>query len=210
MPTQLQMYNLALLNIKETVLASISENREARYVLDAFYGQTLKEMIEAGFWKFAIRTVQIAADAAITPAFGYPNAFNLPSDWVKTYQVSASETLDPPLDDWIEESNVFMSNVTPIYLRYVSNQANGYGYDGDRWTGRFVKAFSWRLSAAISPKAMGASENSKGSIDQLADDYLKQALSFEALREPPRRIQPGKWNKGRMGRRSNSDYWRYG
>lgn len=210
MPTQLEMYNLALSHIRETQLAAVDEAREARYVLDTFYTQDRKWMLEAGFWKFALRTVKIDYDPDTAPTFGLSRVFNKPEDWVRTYVVSASEHLDPPLDNWLEEGNVFLADVTPIYVRYVSNSATGYGLDTDRWTARFIHAFSWRLAASIAPKIMGASESSKAGIREEADRALKEALAFEAMREPTRRPSSGRWNADRFrGRPGNSGGHRY-
>lgn len=210
MTTQLEIYNLALANIRESPLAAVNEAREARYILDLFYDQDLKFMLEAGFWKFALRTVKIEYDPDTAPTFGPSRVFNKPTDWVKTYIVSASERLDPPLDDWMEEGNVFLADVDPIYVRYVSNDETSYGMNMDRWTARFVSAFSWRLSNSIAPKLMGASESSKAGLEEKADRALKEALAFEAMREPNKRAPQGRWNSNRFkGYRGNSGGHRY-
>jgi len=210
MTTQLEIYNLALSHLKETKLATIDEARESRYVLDDWYDQTLKWMMEAGFWKFAMRTVSITSDPDTTASFGYSYVFNKPSDWVKTYLVSGSEYLDPPLENWIEEGNAFHADIDPIYLRYVSNSDEGYGHDMDRWTARFVQAFSRRLAANVAPKITGSSESFKSDLDGKADSELSKALSFEALREPVKRPPDGRWNRTRLGgRRGQSDWYRY-
>jgi hypothetical protein len=210
MTTQLEIYNLALAHIRESKLAVISEAREARYQLDLFYSQDLAFMLEAGFWKFAMRTVKIDQDPDTSTAFGASRVFNKPADWVRTYLVSGSERLDPPLDDWLEEGNTFIADVTPLYVRYVSNSAAGYGMDMNRWTARFVDAFSRRLSASIAPKIMGSSDASKANLVDDADRALKQALAFEAMREPTRRPPNGRWNSARFsGYRGSSGGHRY-
>lgn len=210
MTTQLEMYNLALSNIRESTLVDLNETREARYQLDLHYEQDLKWMLEAGFWKFAMRSVKIDYDPNTAAAFGPSRVFNKPDDWIRTYVVSGNENMDPPLDDWLEEGNVFIAASSPIYVRYVSNSDSGYGYDMTRWTARFVTAFAWRLSTSIAPKIMGASEASKAGIEATAKSKLGEALTFEALREPTRRPPNGRWNQGRFGGRRSSDYWRYG
>jgi hypothetical protein len=210
MPTQLEMYNLALSHLKETSLADISEDREARYVLDDWYAQTLKWMIEAGFWKFALRTVKIEADPLVTGAFGPSKIFSLPTDWVRTYIVSASEFLDPPLDEWLEESSGIIADVDPIYMRYVSNYDDGYGYDNTRWTGRFIDAFSYKLAENTAPRISGFSDAALKKLEDKADRKLKEALALEAMREPARRLPQGEWNSARHGSRGGrADYWRY-
>lgn len=210
MTTQLEIYNLALSHVREGTLAAVDEAREARYQLDLHYSQDLAFMLEAGFWKFAMRTVKIDYDPDTATAFGASRVFNKPDDWVRTYLVSGSERLDPPLEDWLEEGNVFIADITPIYVRYVSNSDTGYGMDMTRWTARFVAAFAWKLASSIAPKVMGASESSKAGIKEEADRALKEALVFEAMREPTRRPPDGKWNQARTrGRIGNSGGHRY-
>lgn len=198
MPTKLEVYNLALLNIRESKLSSLTENREARRNLDSFYDTDLQWMMEAGFWKFALRSVSITADPDTSTAFGQTKVFNKPADWVKTYIVSSSEMMEPMLDGWIEEGNAFISDVDPLYVRYVSNSDDGYGYDLSRWTARFTKAMSWKLSASIAPKTTGASDNALENIERKADKALKDALTFEAMREPNRGLPEGRWNNSRF------------
>ncbi len=209
MATQLEVYNLALSHIKETKLAAVDEAREARYVLDDWWSQTRAYMLEAGFWKFAMRTLEITANTGITPTLGPSNAHDKPSDWVRTYLISASEFLDPPLEDWLEEGGYIFADATPIFMRYISNGAS-YGFDTTKWTARFVQAFSHRLAYNIAPKVTGASENSLKMLEDKADSSLAIALSFEALREPNKRPPEGRWNQARNGQRGGrADYWRY-
>lgn len=197
MPTKFDVYNQALLRLRETPLATITEPREARYALDAFWDIVLQEMLEAGFWKFAMRTVRITKDPSVNPTFGMPNAFNKPADWVKTYMVSASEMLDVPLDEWQDESRQIFASVEPIYLRYISNSSVGYGCDPTSWTARFVKAFAFELAYRIAPKVTGASDSLMQSLESDKAIALSAALSFEALREPSKRLQEGRWNQSR-------------
>lgn len=202
MVSQLSVYNQALLQLKESPLASIGESRESRRVLDALWDDVLKEMLEAGFWKFAMRTISITQDETITPAFGPTMAFNKPSDWVKTYLVSLNDLLIPPIEDLIEESNLFFTDAGPlIYVRYVSNDPDDGGLNLDKWTARFTKAMAFELAYRAAPKATGSSDTL---IDRCKKDALEakeHARTFEALREPSKPLPGGRWNQARNGRR---------
>ena len=199
MTTKLLLYNQALGHLKVSELVDLTEDVPHRYVLDTWYDTACQIALEAGFWKFAMRSVKIEADATITPNFGHPDAFNKPDDWVKTYQVSGSEFFEPPLETWIEESNCFFASGSPIYLRYVSNNSTGYGMDLTKWTGRFQLYISYLLASLAAPKASGSSDSLTGDMIKLAETKLQIALGFEALREPPRRMQEGRWNGARRG-----------
>lgn len=208
MATQLSLYNKALLHCKSQSLSSTSEAVERRRVIDGFYTDTIALMLEKGFWKFAMRTVEIEADDATSPAFGPANAFTKPEDWVKTYWLSGSETGDPPLDDWLEEANMFFADSEPIYLRYVSNDAE-YGNALSRWTARFELAFTLELAYWIYPKVTGGGDRQQLETDK--KNALSEALAHEALREPVRRPPQGLWNRAR-GRSYPKRYpggWRF-
>jgi hypothetical protein len=196
--TQLQIYNQALLALRASPLASVSEARESRRVLDEFYTTVLAEMLEAGFWKFAMRTVKITEDTSNTPEFGYSHAHNKPDDWVRTYQLSDSERLEYSLDDWIEESNLFFADVTPIYVRYVSNDSD-YGGDLTRFTSRYTKAVAFELAWRSLPKLAGTGVEKEALLKD-KEAAISEAKSFEALREPSRRPPAGRWNRARFGR----------
>jgi hypothetical protein len=209
--TVLSVYNKALRLIRESSLTSLSEVRESRYLLDEAWDEVLKEMVEAGFWHFAMRDVKITYDPDVTPNFGYRYCFNMPADWVKTYMVAVDERLNIPYEHWMEQANALWAEVTPLYLRYVSNSSSGYGYDLDRWTAGFVKAFSSRLALEIAPKASGSSDSLIERVKAQHEEDMAKALSFEAMRQPPRRLPQGEWNKSRGGNNwHHGKNYRYG
>lgn len=199
--TKLNIYNQALIQLKQSTLASLTEEIEARYVLDELYEPVTKEMLEKGHWTFAMRSVSITEDTAITPAFGYSMAFNFPDDWVRTYALSLNEFFNPLFHDWMEEANLLFANAGPLYLRYVSNSASGFGMDLTRWTGRFTKAVAFEMAYRGAPKIAGSSDSF---IEKLEGDAVKavdEALQFEALREPGKQLPQGRWTSGRFNER---------
>lgn len=208
MATKLELYNLALSHINSTKLAALDEAREARYALDDWWTITVSEMLEAGYWKFAMRTVSITDNGSSTPSFGQVYNFDKPADWVRTYQVSLSETMNPPLDDWVEENLFIFANSAPIYLRYVSNDLD-FGLNQSLWTARFNIALSYKLAAYVCGRITGSSDAFRERLDKKANEAVSVALSFEALREPNRRLPDGKWNQSRFNRRGQSNGWRY-
>ena len=203
MVTKLQVYNLALIQMKASTVVTSEEN-EATRTMDAWWDLVVSGALEAGFWKFAMRSCRIDADADVTPTFGYTKAFNKPDDWVKTYDLSLSEYFDPPHYDWIEESNLFFSDAEPLYLRYVSN-STGYGLDLTRWTSRFTKAVASELAFRASPKAAGTSDSFNEKLMKQAVLDMSDAKTFEAMREPPKHLPQGRWNSGRFSRLSRLD-----
>lgn len=206
MPTILQLYNEALAHCKHERLTSVSEDVPGRHYCDLHYESVLKYMIEQGYWNFALRSVHITYDPDVAPAFGFTHAFDKPTDFVKTYQISTSETFDPPCADWIDENNAFFADLDEIYLRYVSNSDDGYGYDLDRWTAKFQLAFTSELAYRILPNLAG-SRTDMEDVFKAKEAYRNEALSYEAQREPSRRPPLGRWAtnrfRGRASRRED-------
>lgn len=198
MVTKLQVYNQALIQMKQSKLADIAEDIEARYVLDELYDPVVKEMLEKGHWTFAMRSVSITEDTSITPAFGYSMAFNMPDDWVRTYALSMNEFFQPLYYDWLEEAGLLFANSGPIYLRYVSNAVSGFGMDLTRWTGRYTKAVAFELAYRGAPKIAGSSDSFVEKLEGDAAQAVDEALQFEALREPGKQLPQGRWNAARL------------
>ena len=111
---QLKIYNAALGHLGERKIASLTENREPRRVLDDFYNDVVQYCLERGTWEFAARNVQIDASTSSSPPFGFTNAFVKPTDWVRTVLLSANECFDPPLRQF--ERNIILEQLRPPRL----------------------------------------------------------------------------------------------
>ena len=146
--TKLALYSAALRHIGERKLASLSENREPRRVLDDAYDQVVAECLEAGQWHFAIRTVKIDSSPSLTPAFGWSYGFDKPEDWVRTAGISSTEKFDPPLSRFIDETDYWMADVDPIYVRFVSKDTE-FGMDLGRWPPGFTRFVELSLALAV-------------------------------------------------------------
>lgn len=203
MATQLGLYNAALSHLGEAALTTVADAVESRRVLDIYYTDFLQEMLMLGFWKFAIRSVRIAADLLITPNFGYKNAFSRPIDYVRIYDLSASESFHPPLRDWIDESQGWFSHANPIYVRYVSNDP-AYGTNIAIFPARYRVAFEWGLAAKAAQRITQGDTKTKRAEDKFGQT-LGIALAFDAMLEPPKDPPQGSWVTDRFTRRSNWD-----
>lgn len=211
--SRLEIYQRAIVLCRQTPVTSLSENNEARRLCDIHYAPMLQSLMEAGFWTHAMRTTRITANDSVTPAFGYTYAHDMPADFVRKYVVSASETLDPPLDyhtdgsAYLVEGGYLWSDVTPLYMRYTSSDAD-YGLDLGRWPERLTEAACTELACRIVPKLTGSSEL-QGHLMSLKAMALGRANTFEALQQPAQTSRPGRWMSDRFSnRRSSLDYRR--
>jgi hypothetical protein len=198
MATQLGLYNAALLELGETVLAALSENVEARRVLDALYPNVLASALEAGSWNFAMRTIRADADPDVTPQFGYAHVFGKPSDWVRSVAVSADENFAMPLLAYVDDVNYWSADTTPIYVRYVSNDML-FGLALLNWPASFTRYVELELAARACERL--TQNSSKGEWLQRQRDHARRvALSRDAMNEAqPKFRPPGRLTLARHG-----------
>ena len=204
MTTKLGIYNDALGLLGERKVASLSEAREPRRVLDDYYDNVIAYCLERGFWNFAMRSVQLDSSASYDPPFGYSYAFEKPTDWVRTFVISANEGFDPPLLSYIDEGGLLYADVDPLFLRYVSNDV-AWGLDMSLWTASFSDYVSGRLAVKACKRVTGALPS-----DELLKNEkltLATARSRDAMDEPPGFPPTGSWVNSRGGGLSNRSRW---
>ena len=86
--SRLKLYNDALTVCDESHLASLTEDRKSRRLLDHVWDNDgVKNCLEAAQWKFGTRTVRLDYDPAYDPEFGYRRAFEKSTDWCLTVAV---------------------------------------------------------------------------------------------------------------------------
>lgn len=149
MTDQLRLYNDALLICGERFLASLTEDREPRRLLDqAWNSNAIQYCLEQAPWSFATRTQLIDYDTDASPTFGFGYRFNKPTDWVATSALCQDEFFKVPLTDYADEVDYFYASVSPIYLQYVSNDTN-YGLAMGRWPQTFSDYVAAHLAGKI-------------------------------------------------------------
>lgn len=200
MADKLAIYNAALFALGERRIATLSEDREPRRVLDAKWNDVGNECLEEGSWSWARRTRQFDADTSIVPPFGYAYAFDKPSDWMRTDRVSADGDFAQPLTDYLDEAGYWWARVTPIYVSYVSSDAL-FGWNVGAWTPSFGKYVALRLAASVGFRISG-SENKAEAIAAEAKVALKSAQAKDAMSQPPSHFPQGSWASSRRSYRS--------
>ena len=195
--TQLGLYNEALRLIGERRLASLSENREPRRVLDDIWAdEAIDYCLEQGLWNFAMRAVQIDASTTV-PNFGYANAFDKPNDHIRTAGVAEDEFFNVPLTAVLEEVGFWFADVDPLYVRYISN-ANSYGNDLTRWPSSFTKYVAAYL-ASEAVLTLTQSTDKQKAIYAIMQQRLRDAKSKDAMADATAFMPQGSWTSSRNG-----------
>lgn len=200
MTDKLTQYNLALGHLRERRMSRLAEPREPRRVLDSYWDQVTAECLEAGFWKFIKRSVQIDASSTVEPGFGYLYAFKIPDDWIRTVQISADESFENPLLQVKEEAGYWFANITPLYASYNSNDPL-YGMDFGAWPATFAKYHALELASQSCSRITGSETLLQGpeGITRRLKLAKKDSLAKDAMNDPPGFAPMGSWAKSRRG-----------
>jgi hypothetical protein len=204
--TKLGIYNQALGHLGERKLASLTEDRESRRVLDDYYAGVLLYCLERTPWDFAMRMVEIDKSNSLTPSFGFQNVFPKPTDWVRTYKISHVPSLDGGPLMFTEELDRWYADCDPLYVQYVSNHATLGGGDLGRWTQAFE---DWVIMRLAFKSAMRIT-NGKADLEVLAmldGKALKEARELNRAGDHPEFPPQGTWvaSRGGNGRGSRWD-----
>jgi hypothetical protein len=193
MATQLSLYNGALRILKERKLASLTENREPRRVLDDVYESTVKACLEQGLWNFATRTAKFTAEVGFVPAFGYKNQFIQPSDYVRLAAISTDEYFNSSLTRYTDEDGSWYADEGTIYVSYISNDVN-YGGALSKWPETFTTYVETYLATMAGGRITGNDMD-----DKLLRKALVDARSKDAMNEPTKFMPQGRWTQARGG-----------
>lgn len=205
MATKLQVYNNALtVHLGERKLASLSENRKPRRLLDGQWDSGFIDcVLEKGQWNFAIRDVLIDYDADVETEFGFQYAFTVPTDFIRVTAISLDEYFRDPILEYQITSDYIYADTQSIYLRYVSNDAN-FGSDLTRWPDSFTSYAETELASLIC-KAMTQDDELVMKLEKKAAKALTEARSRDALNQPTQFPPAGTWVRSRGNRRRWKD-----
>jgi len=196
--SRLGLYNGALAILGERKLASLTENREPRRVLDDIWDEgAVGYCLEQGLWNFAMRSVELSADPDVSPQFGYRNAFSKPSDYVRTAAVASDEYFNSPLTQYSDEAGYWWADIDPLYVKFVSNGAS-YGADFAKWPGTFTLFVEHYLAHRACTR-LTQSKTDKEQIKKDMKKALTDARSKDAMNEPASFLPSGSWSAARRG-----------
>jgi hypothetical protein len=209
LPTQLGMYNDALIAIGERKLATLTDNSESRRVLDNAWtvggvtnGAPLY-CLELGLWNFATRSSLLAYNSAVEPPFGFAYAFNKPTDWLRTGAVCSDPYFKQPLADtgFADEAGYWFADLTGLYVKYVSSDPS-YGLNMALWPMSFTNFLSLYLAQDVQMRLVG-NKDKQADLDKRWARAMKDALGLDGSNKPTAIAPLGSWAGARIaGRRS--------
>ncbi len=203
MTDRLSIYNDALLMVGERSLASLTEEVEARRLLDVVWNHDgVDACLEEAQWEFAMRTARIDYDPGITPDYGYSRAYDKPSDWILTSAFCSDEFFRVPILRYVDEAGYWYSDYDSVYVRYVSNDAS-YGGDLSLWPRSFTEFVVAHFASKIVLKLTSDQNklalflNPQNPQHSIRGRALLQAKSRCAMASPTQISATGRWSGAR-------------
>lgn len=134
--------NLGLVNgLGQDPISALSDNRKAAIHLNLCYDQVRRAVLRAHTWGFATKRAQLSA-MATAPAFGFGNAFTLPSDFLRLVPAPGE---DSNQEKWKIEGRALLSDDgAPLNIVYIFDCQDPTLFDP-----LFVEALAYALAAEV-------------------------------------------------------------
>lgn len=196
---KLAIYNGSLRRLGSRALASLTENREPRRVLDGIWGLNAApvKVLEGSEWNFATRTVEGVYAPEIEPSFGFRRAFNKPDDFARLSALSGDDRFSRPLvhTEYVDEAGYWFSDRDVLYIKY-NSKSESYGLKSSAWTETFKDLLELMLAYEACERLTN-SRTKKADLWGEYKDMLKTARSQDSMNDgvkfPPR----GSWVSAR-------------
>lgn len=195
---RLALYNNALRILGERSVASLTEAREPRYLLDAVWNEGGVDLcLEEGQWNFAMRAVRIDYDPTISPDFGYARGFSKPSDWIRTSAFCSDEFFKATITAYSDEPDYWYCDLDLVYVKYVSNDA-AFGGDMNRWPRTFCRYVASHFALEVASKVTTDKEK-LAQAEGIWKRRKADALNKDAMNQPPAQPASTSWVRNRAG-----------
>lgn len=196
MATKLSLYNEALRAIGELRLSSLTEDVEARYVLDDAWQDAVELVFTEGYWNFATRTATITADTGQTPIPGFTFVFAKPPFWLRTITISPNSLFNIEAN-YRDENDRFYANFDTLYIRYISSEKAADEHV-ESWPPSFARVVSACLAMECGRRISGSESNAEAMAAQYRD-VLAAAKNKDALDQSKMILRPGNWARAMRG-----------
>jgi hypothetical protein len=202
MATKLSIYNEALRAIGDLRLSSVSENVEARYVLDDAWEDCVEFVFTEGLWNFATKTQEISADPGQTAIPGFSFVFDKPVGWLRTITIATTSLFDMEAV-YRDEGGKIYSNFDKLYIRFISNE---FATDDSvaAWPPTFARLVAACLARECAERLSGSSSKAEV-LDSQYKDILASAKNKDALDQSKIIFKPGSWSRAMRGSSSVRD-----
>ncbi len=182
MSSQIEIANLALSLLGEPAIASFSDNSRAAREANLWFHPTRRSFLQKHPWSRAKARAQLA-QLATAPAFGFSNAFALPSDYLRLVSINGvlvweqRNASDPAI--YRIEGNTLLTDDSSAKIVYIYDLE-----DTTKFSPVMVEAFAAHLALNLAlPVTKDAGRYDR--MVRLAEDRLAEARSLDSQEDPP-------------------------
>lgn len=194
MASKTAIANRALSKLGETRVSNVdTDNTKPAKVIRFMYDIVRDAMLAAYPWNFAIKRVQIAADAS-APAWGYTKQYTLPVDFLALLEIRGNPEYS------IEGGKIQTNEGAPIYIRYIAQITDTGLFDA-----LFVEAFATRM-AYEGCEEITQSNTKKDLLARDLQGILKEAYASNAIQSQPQELESDTWLLSRESTTDDIDY----
>lgn len=184
------LYNHALGLLKLPQILTTTDESQRRARLDqALQTRAVDTVLDVIGWNFACVTAKLTYDNTYTASWGYTYRHAVPAAMSRIDQIAADEFFRVPID-YRHEGGYFYSEHQYLYVSYVSTT---FLTTPSTWPIYFWNMVAAELAKRVYDLPGADVENARVHYEQ----YLSEAFSTDAQRNPPQRIAGGAWTGAR-------------
>lgn len=199
MASQTEIVNRALIKLGGDTVTDISDRSKSARVMSAIWDTVRRSELTKNFWNFALTRAALPALGSV-PLSQFTIAYQLPSDYLKIYQVgdfydvnSLTDYINADDSPYAIEGQKILTNLdAPLNIRYVSDVTN---------SGLFDPLFAEMLASKLAYEACYQITQSRQGQEIAMNDYRmarKEAVFSNAISRPPQSIPDDSFILGRL------------
>ncbi len=189
--TSVTICNAALIALGEDLIVALTDQTKRAYLCNARYDAVRRDVLRRRPWSCAKAQAQIAASVT-GPSFGYANAFALPTDFLRLWDVEGDNdatTSDYPWE--LVGAFIQTDDDGPINLNYVSDLQNTAQMDS-----LLVQCISLALAADICV-ALTQSQDKREKLLMELEQKLSEGALVTSQENSPKEWDEDVWLRSR-------------
>ena len=174
MTTAISVCSNALLMLGKEPIASFSEGSDRARYCSNLYPMVRDYLLRKHFWNCAIKRV-LLSPLSTAPAYGYTQQFQLPSDFLRVYEVGYPGRF---ITDFQLENRMILANAEALPLRYVWRND-----DENNWDAGLIHVATVMMAAALAYPITQSASFADG-MEKKAVMALREAKSIDGQENP--------------------------
>jgi len=195
MADKLAVWKQALVHLGSATITTLADAVPAVNVFNTAWPGVVEGAFSDGDWNFAKKTIEMSASVLGTASPGYSFVYDYPDDYQRTIAVAPSSRFDAPFNSYIDEGGYLHSNVSPLFLRFISS-TNASDANVTRWPVSFWRYVAVSLAFETSER-ITQSSGLRDRLEKRLAVTLSKAKSVDAMNEQGKAISDGSWLRSR-------------